>query len=692
MRMKLYNFLVNKHSGIRQTYHRLHDNADGAEKIKSYAALLSMNARYYLLGKKDFDMPADVKVYEDKPLRALSESAAHINKNELSENRMINELSGFDIISFDVFDTLILRPFSEPADVFFFLGEKTGLMDFKRVRMQQEYLARKEHEKKYGDNEVTFKEIWKRMERETGVSAKSGMRAELETEERFCFANPFMLKVFNALKDQGKTIIAVSDMYLPSGFVSRILKKNGFEGINKIYMSCEYGKSKSLGDIYSQVKDDFKGMSIVHVGDNEHSDVKKAAEAGLAACIYPNVNVSGRGARSYDISPVTGGAYRGVVNTAIYSGLRKQPPEYEYGYIYGGIFVLGYCAFIRNYCKKNSVDKLLFLSRDGDILKRAYDYLYPEDYTEYTYISRAVVTKLMRGHNRYDYLRRFVDYKVNRGISIGEVLEGMGLKEIKKKLGRGKKDHGFSVDAPLTNGNIAGLKSYLLSHFPDIDAEYSDMDEAAERYYSSLLSGVKKAAVVDIGWAGSAAVSLSILAGKDWGLKTEIIGLVAGTNTLHNSEPDSAEEFLASGRLVPYVFSQALNRDIMKKHDPNKNYNVYWELLLSSPTRQFTGFSLSGGSECPAGKSVDGDDPCIRRYKDIYLLFGDHDANTKGIKLIQKGIMDFVRDYHHHFKDFPYMFNISGRDAAAPMLLASGHDERYLKAIAGRFNLKIDVS
>mgnify|MGYP006974362159 CR=1 FL=1 len=52
--------------------------------------------------------------------------------------------------------------------------------------------------------------------------------------------------------------------------------------------------------------------------------------------------------------------------------------EYEYGYIYGGLFVTGYCSFIHDYCRQHDVDKILFLSRDGDILKQAYELLYPE--------------------------------------------------------------------------------------------------------------------------------------------------------------------------------------------------------------------------------------------------------------------------------------------------------------------------
>lgn len=719
IKLQLYNFLVNKNSGIRKNYHRLHDGADRNGKIKSYASLLGMNAQYYLLGKRDFGGSLDTGYYEEKELKVLSESAAHKGRYpELVKGyREALASDNLDVISFDVFDTLLLRPFSAPTDIFFFLGRKLGIMDFKRIRIQQELLARREHEKKYGNNEVTFAEIWERIEREVGVPAKTGMKAELKAEEKFCFANPFMLDAFNSLKKQGKTIIAVSDMYLPSDFVKALLEKNGFTGIKKIYMSCEYGKSKSKGDLYDLVKRDIsrsailsksKGslrgihtenslhrstaLRILHIGDNEHSDVKKASEAGITPLYYPNVNAVGRKVRAYDMSPIIGGAYRGIVNARLFNGPKKYHPEYEYGYIYGGLLVLGYCSFIHRYCSLNGVDRILFLSRDGDIIKQVYDFLYPGENTQYTYISRSVVTKLMRNHNRYDFFLRFADKMINQGLTIGEILAKMGLKASFASTGDGldKRSgvaaafafNNIDISKQLTDRNVGEFKEFLNKSFSFIDKELADLDKAAKVYYTSVLSGSKKAAVVDIGWAGSAAASLSVLASKEWELSTEIIGLVAGTNTLHCSEPDAAEEFLQSGMLVPYAFSQSLNRDIMKKHDPNKNYNVYWELLFSSPTRQLTGMSLSADA-CDKGIDING--------QSVGFSFGGKEYNTKGIKRIQKGIMDFVHDYHAHFKDYPYMFDISGRDAAAPMLLAASHDESYLKKIAKRFDIKIDV-
>ena len=49
-----------------------------------------------------------------------------------------------DVVSFDIFDTLILRPFDNPKSVFFILGELNKCPGFNRYRELSENLARAE--------------------------------------------------------------------------------------------------------------------------------------------------------------------------------------------------------------------------------------------------------------------------------------------------------------------------------------------------------------------------------------------------------------------------------------------------------------------------------------------------------------------------------------------------------------------
>ena len=68
------------------------------------------------------------------------------------------------------------------------------------------------------------------------------------------------------------------------------------------------------------------------------------------------------------MSAITGSMYRGIVNAHLHNGLNEYSMEYEFGFVYGGLFVLGYCQFIHEYVQTHHIDKILFLARDGDIL------------------------------------------------------------------------------------------------------------------------------------------------------------------------------------------------------------------------------------------------------------------------------------------------------------------------------------
>lgn len=657
MKSRIYNFLVNKHPGIRDRYHAFHDGSYGFKKLWSYVYLLWLNWCYYVFFCRFLGKKKGVAIYESKKVSINISESEQYNHNMLSVEAFVDRLKAYDVISFDIFDTLIFRPFSKPTDLFYLIGNELGMMNFADMRKAYEWEARKLHFAKEHNYEVTLEEIWNLIERECGIDAKSGMEIEKKLELKFCYANPFMKQVFDELVKLGKRVIIVSDMYLPHIVLEQMLTKAGYEGYEKLYVSCEYGINKYEGKLYDYViKDAGLTGTRIHVGDNVISDVKSAKEHGFDSLHYPNVNEDQEEYRAMDMSPIVGGAYRGIVNNALHCGQKAYSMEYEYGYTYGGLFVTGYCNYVHEYCKKNDVDKILFLSRDGDILCQAYKKMFPSDNIEYVYWSRKAATKLMAGYDRYDYFRRFLYHKVNQGKSVEDILKSMEI------------DWSYDITGELTNKNVDDLKDKLLADWDKVLANYAEEQRFAAEYYGKVLAGCKKVVAVDIGWAGSGAVALDTLVNKEWNIPCEIIGIVAGTNTVHNSEPYATEVFFQSGKLVSYMYSMSHNTDLMKKHDPNRDYNVYWELLLSSPTPQFVGFGAEG------------------------LRFGKYDDNQEGIKMIQEGILDFVNDYLTHFGEFSYMLNISGRDAYAPMMVAASKDEKYLKAINKRFNLDINVN
>ena len=667
MRLTVYNALVNRIPGIRYRYHRFHDGSTGIKTFVSWLYLLWLNFAYYCLFCRFLGKIPDAEYFETKKVPVgASESEIAVKEFAYDPGTLIEKLSSYSVISFDVFGTLIFRPFSEPTDLFFILGEKFGILDFKNKRIVAEHRAREKKYKKEKHYEVTLREIWNELSAVTSIDPEEGMEAETETELSLCYPNPFMVDAWNGLKAKGKKLIIVSDMYLPEKTMKQLLEKNGFEGAEKLYVSNEYNINKYEGRIYKKVLDDLGKEKIIHIGDDPRSDVLMAEKAGIDVVHYPQTGRYDNLYRPHDMSSIVGSAYRGIVNNHIYNCSARYSVEYEYGYIYGGLFVLGYCRFIHEQYVKEKLDKLLFLSRDGDILKKVYDFLYPDDVTEYALWSRKASAKLMAVHDTEDFLRRFVTHRVGDNTTIGEALDSMELNLLKGELNAWRSaetDSPLKTEDKLTAKTCESLKEFLLQHREKISSAYEEQNDAAKKYYSDMLGGCKKAAAVDIGWAGSGAVSLSFLCEKVWNIPCAVSGIIAGTNTLHNAEPDASESFLQSGKLKSYLYSQSHNRDLLKKHDPGKGYNIFWELLLSSPQAKFSGFYSDGPH------------------------FEDSDIDLVKAEEIQKGILDFAKEYTEKFPEAPYLLDISGRDAYAPVMAASGNGEKYLKMLKNRFSL-----
>ena len=144
LRMKIYAGLVNRKAGISFRYHKLHDGSTGMLKGLSLLYLLWLNFAYYVLFMRFLGEIPKVSYYEEKKLNTTgSESESWKQKHpELRVKNYVNELKDFDVISFDLFDTLIFRPFDKPTDLFLLVGEKLDLPDYKNIRIKAEEQAR----------------------------------------------------------------------------------------------------------------------------------------------------------------------------------------------------------------------------------------------------------------------------------------------------------------------------------------------------------------------------------------------------------------------------------------------------------------------------------------------------------------------------------------------------------------------
>lgn len=201
------------------------------------------------------------------------------------------------IISFDIFDTLITRPFLYPRDLFTFLNDDYRKLsnnlgiDFSKIREDCEILARIEAEKQKRE-EVKLDRIYEIIQEEYDIPEeiiKYLKQKEIELELRFCKRRKTAYSIYKLAKYLGKRVICTSDMYLPLDIIKQILDKNGFTEIDKIYLSCEVMKTKSTGSLYEYViqEENIEANEIVHIGDNYQSDYEIAKKKNIKSIYFP---------------------------------------------------------------------------------------------------------------------------------------------------------------------------------------------------------------------------------------------------------------------------------------------------------------------------------------------------------------------------------------------------------------------
>ena len=674
-RRQLHDGLVNRVPGIRERYQEYRGSH---AKIPSLAYLGALNFDYHILRNKA--LLADSVLRPDEGRTVVMGSESELTR-KMSPKRMADRLEPYDVISFDVFDTLILRKVSEPADVFYALQEKFDYPDFRRVRIEAEQQARQKRYALFGDYEVNLEEIWAEAERMTGIRASYGMQAEFETEVQFAAGNPYFRKVIAELLHRRKRLVVCSDMYLGQERIRELLLRCGYPEFSAYYVSSDYRKSKYDGSLYDVVRDE-SATRYIQIGDDPGSDVRQARRKGFSSLHYQNVTKAGSPYRAKDLSPLIGSMYAAIVNGYLHDGTRRCSREFEFGFIYGGLFAAGYCRFIHSFAKEKAIDRILFLSRDGEILMRAYTFLYPEETHKCSYVlwSRLAGTKMCASLMKSHFMQRMVAHKADQGYTLAEIFDtmeicdllGTFLSEYPKPERHERRKTGkpvsrivpyhrrYTADTELTARTSGDLMSFLDDHWAEVCAHYETEVAEGKRYYGRILGESKEAAekrkkiaAVDAGWVGSGAITLRKMLCDIWKFDCDGYGLLAGTASAKSGDFGASVTEMADGKLFSYLFSASENRDIWKMHDPAEGHNMVLELLLCSAKRSFRGFAGDG------------------RYD-----FSEYKEKID-VSSVQRGIMKFMELYKEHpWSSFP----ITGRDAAAPIMLLYQNPE-YIREL-----------
>jgi len=190
------------------------------------------------------------------------------------------------VYSFDIFDTLIMRKTIEPCGIFLFVQEKLQNIDmpeflknnFTLIRREAEYYTQKNTLELTGRFDCKLDDIYKTIQKNYLLSDELTEKIKhLEIQEEIDSAFPVIqnIKRVKSLSAGGKKVILISDMYLNSDIIRKILVNidKFFENI-EIYVSSDTGKRKSNGSLYRLIQEKYD--IIEHTGDNRFSDIIQA--------------------------------------------------------------------------------------------------------------------------------------------------------------------------------------------------------------------------------------------------------------------------------------------------------------------------------------------------------------------------------------------------------------------------------
>lgn len=558
----------------------------------------------------------------------------------MNVEELAQKLCEYDVISFDVFDTLILRPFSSPRILFSIMEERLGIYKFSKIRVDSEDEIRRYNQEKYNHDNTTLYEIYNLISKKTNLNAENTAKLEYELELAYCYANPYFKKIIPICMHNNKKIVICTDMYLSKNQINGILKDNGYHSFDEIFVSSELKKSKKKGDIFDLIKDKYRDKKIIHVGDNYFSDIENAKKSGIDTYYYKNVNHIGNKNRINEMSYITGRVYSGIINSHLYCENNKYDDAYKLGYIYGGIYVLGFVQWVNRFADNYKIDKILFLSRDGDVYSKMYDKLPRHKEWKYFYWSRLAGMKITAMENFYEFCQRMIWHKA-RGvynIRIEHLLNYFGINHLVHNLD----GYNLSKDDILSEKTAPIIENLFYDYKADIIESFRSDIEATIKSVKETVGSAKRIAIVDVGWAGTGPLIIKKIIKHYLKLDCEVYSLLAA---YRQPIENMAALYTMDDSIYSYLFSDTSNRDLLDLHihyGTRKN-NLLLELFTQSCTPSFLGYTSQG------------------------LEFDREETqNYEMIEKINAGIEAFVNIYIRTFQNDQFITNISPYDAYLP--------------------------
>jgi len=552
----------------------------------------------------------------------------------------------YEVYSFDIFDTVLRRKIDPPELIHRLAAERTsellsaggvrvGADEILRRRRAVEEALKAEAVSRGEDAVCVLGQVIVRTLRDICggdvVSAEEIVEHEIALEKMATQPMPGAEAVLAHVRSLGKRVVCVSDTHLSLGQMTAVLQHNGLlKYIDELYLSSDTGRAKTTGRLFRHVVDN-EGASIVHIGDDYISDNVVPRALGIRVLWLNNRRERKR--RS-ELRRLRDAACRmGYVNTVVKATDCSRDELYRIGYEVLGPPLTAFVHSVAEQARRDAVEKLFFVARDGYVMKKIYDTLRGSIYkgvqippSAYMCLSRVSARAASLSGFGATELREAQMYASKYGegpLSLADALRSYGLDPV--AFDAIAKNCGADIGEPV--GDLAhsvGLRGLLTSReFQDLVTAKARADRSVLLDYLSQIGfiGARTAGVVD---ANSEGVTQALLLrafsnNEDYPLVTQYYFNLVNSGV--NAQGFEPRQERARGIVGDW------RRDTEHEWDLLVRFGLLIE-LFSHPAHGVTvGYKRAGGRVMPV----------FRRTPQE----SQHPLTSRGLK----GILSYARDY-----------------------------------------------
>lgn len=303
----------------------------------------------------------------------------------LDANRLRAEIDSHEAVSFDVFDTLVMRKVLYPSDVFYIVGQKAENInispdEFVDKRNQADW------QNQYEKNIFGIYHTLQDMLMLTDKERDHLMNLELETERQLLVCRQEVVECFWYACAQEKKVYLISDMYLPEAVLGRLLTSLGIVGYEKLLVSCDFQCSKTTG-LFQIYKEMVHEERCLHIGDNKLADGAASKVEGIDVFLIRSafglLSVSNLRTLTGFVETIREQNALGLLLSRIFNspfafhegqGVIQVGTYREWGFRFLGIYVTAYFDWLVRKLKESRIDKMLFSTRDGYLFYHLYNW------------------------------------------------------------------------------------------------------------------------------------------------------------------------------------------------------------------------------------------------------------------------------------------------------------------------------